>query len=100
MAQAFNRELFCNILKKACGHKSLTEYTVESGVNRTYISKYMNQRLSAPPSPDVLRRLANAAHNEVKYSDFMLAAGYLTKTDVLDALSALLSVNIRSSEQN
>lgn len=74
----FDKKEFSKLLKKAIGNRTTTEYADESGVNRTYISKLLNKKLNNPPSPEILKRLAEVAHNGVTYEDFMIAAGYFT----------------------
>lgn len=74
----FDKKEFSKLLKKAIGNRTTTEYANESGVNRTYISKLLNKKLDNPPSPEILKRLAEVAHNGVTYEDFMIAAGYFT----------------------
>jgi len=77
----FDKEQFQQILIKAIGDRTATEYSEISGVNRTYISKYLNKRLDNPPSPDIIARLSKYAQNEITYFDFMEAAGYI-KTSI------------------
>ena len=76
----FNRKAFADLLKKAIGERTTTAYADITGVNRTYISKLLNKKLSNPPSPDIIRKLADAAYG-VTYEEFMAAAGYLTPID-------------------
>lgn len=75
----FNKEEFRDLLIKARGKRTNEEYAKESGVSRPYISAYLNLKRTEAPSPEVIKRLAGAARNGVKYEDFMKAAGYLEK---------------------
>lgn len=73
----FNKDKFKNLIEKAKGDRSISQYSRESDVSRTYISQSINKTLDSPPNPDILRRLANKAKNGVEYKDLMSAAGYL-----------------------
>lgn len=73
----FDKKRFKELLQKAIGDRNNSEYEKISGVNRTYISKYLNERLDNPPTPDVIKRMASAAQNNVTYEDFMKAAGHI-----------------------
>lgn len=73
----FNKDEFKNLLIKAQGKRTITEYADESGVNRTYLSKYINNKLENPPSPGIIKRLSSKAHNGVTYEELMIAAGHL-----------------------
>lgn len=75
----FDKDKFSLLIEKALGDRTTTEYSNQSGVNRTYISKFLNKGVNNPPSPEILRRLADAAHNDVTYEDLMKAAGYIEK---------------------
>lgn len=78
----FNKNNFKEILIKALGDRTKTQYADESGVNRTYISKYLNEKLDNPPTPDILKRLSQYAHNGVTYEDFMIAAGHISELNL------------------
>ena len=81
----FNQKKFRDILEKARNNRTNEEYARQSGVSRPYISAYMNLRRDDPPSPEVIKRLAEAAHNGVTYDDLMEAAGYITRNpDVIE----------------
>lgn len=77
----FDKENFKFLIEKAMGNRKISQYAEDSGVNRTYLSKYINQRLDNPPTPDILKRLSNSAHNNVTYNQLMMAAGYITTND-------------------
>ncbi len=77
IATVFDKLRFKKILEEALADRKITEYAEESGVNRTYLSKYLNLRLDSPPSPEIIKRLAEKAHNNVTYEDLMSVAGFL-----------------------
>lgn len=73
----FDKKNFKLLIEKAMGDRKISQYAEDSGVNRTYLSKYINQRLDNPPTPDILKRLSNASYNNISYEKFMEAAGYI-----------------------
>lgn len=75
----FDKEKFKFLLEKAVGDRNATEFSKQSGVNRTYISKFLNKKVDNPPSPEILKRLADAAHNNITYAELMEASGYIEK---------------------
>jgi transcriptional regulator with XRE-family HTH domain len=78
----FDKEKFKELLLKAMGERTQEEFAELCGVNRTYISKYLNMRLDNPPSPNILKRIAQNAYNEVTYEQLMDAAGHITKNEL------------------
>jgi transcriptional regulator with XRE-family HTH domain len=73
----FSKKDFKELLFAAIGDRSLTDFAKASGVNRTYISKYVNEKLENPPSPEIIKRIADKAQNGVTYKDLMAVAGYI-----------------------
>lgn len=73
----FDKKKFKSLIEKAMGTRKISQFSSDSGVNRTYISKYINERLNSPPAPDVLKRLSDSAQNNVSYEELMSAAGYI-----------------------
>lgn len=73
---SFDKEKFAELLKKAMGSRSINQYWLHSEVSATYISKLLRKLVNHPPGPDVIRKLADTAHNGVTYQDFMEAAGH------------------------
>ncbi|WP_051412184.1 helix-turn-helix domain-containing protein [Halonatronum saccharophilum] len=73
----FNASKFRSLIEQARGDRSNSEYARESNVSRTYISQAINESLEKPPSPEILKNLANVAQNNVTYEQLMDAAGYL-----------------------
>jgi transcriptional regulator with XRE-family HTH domain len=78
----FDKEKFKELLIKATGERTQEEFAELCGVNRTYISKYLNMRLDNPPSPNILKRIALNAWNDVTYEQLMDAAGHIDKSEL------------------
>lgn len=78
----FKKIDFANMLKKINSlYENQTYFADASGVNRTYLSQYMNLKLDTPPSPKVLKGLANASKGTTSYEELMQICGYI---DVID----------------
>ena len=76
----FDKDSFADLLSKAIGDRTTTDYADLTGVNRTYISKLLNKKLLNPPSPSIIKGLASNAYHNISYEDLMMAAGYLPNT--------------------
>lgn len=77
----FDKEEFAHLLEKAKGNRSINSFANETGVSAAHISRFLRQMIDAPPSPETISKLASKAHNEVSYSDLMVAAGHIIVTD-------------------
>lgn len=78
----FDKNKFATTLKKISDlYSNQREFAEKSGINRTYLSKYINLALDNPPSPKVLEKLAKSSFGEVKYKELMLMCGYV---DIVD----------------
>jgi len=76
----FEREKFANVLKKINEtYENQTEFAKRSDVNRTYLSQYMNLKLSSPPSPKILEGIASASKGITTYDELMSICGYINK---------------------
>lgn len=72
----FDKEKFANLLRKAMGNRSINQYWLNSEVSATYISRLLRKLVDNPPGPEIIRKLADTAQNEVTYQDLMEAAGH------------------------
>jgi SOS-response transcriptional repressor LexA len=71
----FNPKLFRKLLDEAIGDNSITGFANKSGVDRTYLSKYLNLNLKKAPTPKIIKKISE--NSSVNYNDLMVAAGYL-----------------------
>lgn len=94
----FEKEKFKEALLGARGNRTNELYSKESGVSRTYISAYLNLRRDEPPTPEIIKRLANVACNNITYEDLMIAAGFLS--DKYENESSLSSFRVRQNTDN
>lgn len=56
--------------------------------DRTYISKYINLKLDNPPTPEILRKIANSSKGLTTYTELMLICGYLETDDSISYLNS------------
>ena len=78
----FDKEKFSNIIQNISSYyKNSTEFSETAEVNRTYISKYMNKKLDNPPSPDILRKIADNSKGLTTYIELMIICGYIANDE-------------------
>ncbi|MBP3464084.1 MAG: helix-turn-helix domain-containing protein [Clostridia bacterium] len=73
----FDKKAFAEILNNI--YKTYTnqrDFADSTGVNRAYLSQYMNEKLENPPTPKILEKIANASKGLTTYSELMLICGY------------------------
>ncbi|WP_171804985.1 helix-turn-helix domain-containing protein [Mahella australiensis] len=73
----FDKEKFAELLNTAKGNRSIRKYADDSGISPAHISRLLRKITKVSPEPDTIRKLAEAAYNNVTYEDFMIAAGYI-----------------------
>lgn len=100
----FNKEDFANMLKKINElYENQTYFSQAAGVNRTYLSQYMNLKLDSPPSPKVLNGIASASKGTYSYMDLMQVCGYINynEHDIKEELeNKLKHFNLTEQEYN
>lgn len=73
----FQHEQVLSLLKKAQGKtRTLASFAKDSGVNYTYLCKYMKGNMNRPLSPDTLLKLASAAEEGVTSEELLEASGF------------------------
>lgn len=74
----FNAQLFSNVLKNIVFYyDSIRDFSKASGFNRTSLSEYIRCRVKNPPSPEVLKKIADNSNGTVSYIELMQICGYL-----------------------
>lgn len=77
----FDKIKFAHILRNISQtYNNQREFSQKSGINRTYISQYINMKLDEPPKPKILEKLANASSNTTSYHELMQVCGYIYET--------------------
>jgi len=78
----FDKERFSELLKNAIGsNRSITDFSKQCNVARPYISKFLNCKLDKAPSPEIIKKIAASAANDVSEVHLLLAAGYELNPD-------------------
>lgn len=79
----FNRNKFAQILKNISEtFENQRDFSKKSEINRTYLSQYMNMKLENPPSPDILKKIANNSKGLTTYMELMMICGYITSDNL------------------
>lgn len=74
----FDKKRFSEILKNIVSqYSSITDFSIASGVGRSYISKYIHQKMPTLPSPKVLRKISIASKGITTYEELMEVCGYI-----------------------
>lgn len=94
----FNIDTYAELLSKAQGGRSQTEFAKNCGLSVAYICKHLNKRISTPPIPSTLKKIAAVAANGISYEDLLDAAGYdaskyTTKTSIVTSDEWLNATN-------
>lgn len=73
----FDKENFSDILTQIYRtYNNQRDFAETTGVNRAYLSQYMNRKLENPPSPKILERIAKASNKLITYEELMRVCGY------------------------
>lgn len=95
----FFKEEFAEVLKKINNtYSNMTEFSENAKFDRTYISKYINLKLSNPPSPKILEKIANASNGITSYEHLMRLCGYFQNIRGDRLKSCRLSRNLSLAE--
>jgi len=79
----FRKKEFLEILNKINStYPSMTEFSKKSNLDRTYISKYINNKLDNPPSPEILKKISEASNGITSYYELMEICGYIDLSSV------------------
>lgn len=74
----FDKEKFGSIIKRINdSYTTQYEFADCSGVNRTYLSQYINMKLNVPPKPKILEKIASASKGITTYDELMQICGYI-----------------------
>lgn len=59
-------------------YSSLNEFAQKADISSAYISKLINLKYKNPPSPNILKKIANASKGTIDYNELMHLCGYFT----------------------
>lgn len=73
----FDKKKFANIIEKIKNeYENQEKFSDASGINRTYLSQYMNMRIQEAPTPSTLYKLASASKGITTYDELLIICGY------------------------
>lgn len=68
------------LIKKAQGDRTQNAFAMNCGINSASITRILTGENT--PKPDILKKIASHAHNNVTYAQLMIAAGFIDKADL------------------
>lgn len=81
----YDRKKFVEILEKIKNtYSSLNEMARKSNVTSSYLSKIISSKYEEPPSPKILKNIAENSHNITSYMDLMYVCGYIDNKDIFE----------------
>lgn len=93
----FNIERYAELLAKAQGGRTQTEFAKDCGLSTAYICKHLNRRIDKAPIPSTIKKIAAVAANGVSYEDLLDAAGYdVSKYSILGNSDSKTDKNSRN----
>lgn len=79
----FQKEIYSNILKKILGkYDSIQDFANNAGIDRGYLSRQINQKLDSPPTPKILKKIADSSQKITTYDELMEVCGYFNTKKV------------------
>ena len=94
----FDKKIFSEILKKIYNtFNTQRDFADATGVNRGYLSRYMNEKIPHPPSPKILLNIAKASKGITTYEELMAVCGYTTMDNTLHNINNSLGSSLESS---
>ncbi len=71
----WNKKIFSLLLEKAKGDRSLRQFAFDCDISYVQMRKLVYMVQENPPRPKLIKKIANAAWNEVDLEDLLYAAG-------------------------
>lgn len=97
----FDKKVFSEILTKIYkAYNNQRDFAHATGVNRAYLSQYMNQKLDNPPSPKVLVKIANNSKHITSYQELMDVCGYNLNSSNTPSALRFLDKKMKELEKN
>jgi SOS-response transcriptional repressor LexA len=75
MNEKQKREL-ADKLKHILAGRKISQLAEESGVSRSYLSRYVSKSRDTAPTPEILKKIAEVNNEEGTYEDLMIKVGY------------------------
>lgn len=88
----FDKKIFSEILNRIYkSYSNQRDFAEATGVNRGYLSQYINKKLDNPPSPKILKGIADAAKGITTYDELMYICGHTSTDNKLGNITNSLS---------
>lgn len=93
----FDKKKFAIIIEKIKKeYENQEKFSEASGINRTYLSKYMNMRIDEAPTPSTLYKLASASKGITTYDELLKICGYYEKNKIVPSINSQIHTNKNS----
>lgn len=89
----YNQETLINILKKIQGERSLNKFAEDINVDSAYLSRIFNYKRTNPPTPDILKKMADNSRGLTTYMELMIICGYITHENIEEKTRILSTYN-------
>ena len=97
----YNQEQLINILKEIQGERSLNKFAADINVDSGYLSRIYNYKRTNPPTPEILKKIANNSKDIANYYELMYICGYITNENIVELENFLYKYNnLKKLESN
>ncbi len=72
----FDKKEFARLLAEAKGSRTQADFAHDCSISLSHLSRYINEKKEAPPTPATICQIAQAAQNGVTSDALLTAAGY------------------------
>ena len=94
----FNRQQLSDLLVLAQGVRTRTQFAKDCGISLPHLSNCINGRITTPPIPSTLKKIADCAANHVSFAELLDAAGYNVSAYVKAPERKLLSPYVKLTQ--
>lgn len=89
----FQKENFSNILKNILKeYDSIQDFANHVEMDRGYLSRNINMKLDNPPTPKILKKIADNSKGITTYEELMKICGYINDDQKLDKIKSELLI--------
>lgn len=78
----YNQKQLIEKLKTLQGNKSLNNFAKELDIDSSTLSRIINYNRTTPPTPDILKKIANHSKGFITYIELMYICGYITDENI------------------
>ena len=88
----YNQKELISMLKKLQGNKSLNNFAKDIDVDSSTLSRIINYNRTTPPSPEILKKMANSSKGVTSYIELMYICGYITEENIVELEKLLIKL--------